>query len=139
MPTAFNTVLPALLATLVIEAIFILPFFRSHCENFPKLVINFILINAITNLSINSLLILTKGASMGLLLDLFVPLIEAYMFKFGGVTRSNKSTVIICYISNIFSYIAGLYIILDRLFAFYDMQPKPEYRFPIMFILGAIQ
>lgn len=124
MPNIFITIISALLATLVIESFIILPLFRSHCVNFSKLILNFILINAITNISLNTILIISRGRfDITLLGELFIPLIEAQLFKIAGVTRNRKSTIIICYFANFLSYVVGICISL--LLIFYHPGSKP--------------
>ena len=107
-------ILPALLLPLIMESFIIFPLFRHHCNSTSKLVINFILINAITNLSLIALFLLlmtTDMAELPFLLMLSVPLIEASMFSYSGVKKSLKSIILTCYIANILSFVIGLILV----------------------------
>lgn len=95
----------ALLLTLIVECFVILPLFSRHCNNRNKLVYNFILINAITNLSLNSLIL--AGMDKIILAELIIPLIEAALFIYVGVKRSKLSIILICYVANLLSFGLG--------------------------------
>lgn len=109
MPTIITNLILALAMTIILEGMIILPSFRSHCKSFNKLLINFVLINCITNLSLNTLLLFVgkQHTTILIILELCIPLIEAYLFRFVGTTRNKKFTIIICYIANAFSFIIG--------------------------------
>ena len=113
-PTILILLISALLITLLIESVIVLPLFHKHCNSFSKLVINFILINAITNLTLNTLIVI--GIASANWLELIIPLIEAALFSYTGIKRSRKAIILICYIANFFSWAIGLPLI-DILFA----------------------
>lgn len=107
----------ALIVTLIIESLIIFPCFRSHCDNLRKLAINFLLINAITNLSLNILVGIFGVSTFALLLELIIPLVEARMFRYAGVTGKRRFIVIICYIANLLSFAIGYYLFVAVAFA----------------------
>lgn len=110
MSNLFIPYLIALITTIIIESFIILPCFRSHYDNFRKLVINFILINCITNLSLNILVLIFNINLFTLALELIIPVAEAYMFEYAGVNRRRSTIVTICFIANILSFIIGIFI-----------------------------
>lgn len=110
MPYLFVSYLPALSITIIIESFIILPRFRTHYDNLGKLVLNFLLINCITNLSLNTLVLIFGIHYFTLGLELIIPIIEAYMFKYAGVTQNRKSILITCFIANLLSFIIGIFV-----------------------------
>lgn len=116
------TLLLALGATILMESIIILPCFRSHCESFGKLTINFVLINCITNLSLNIIVHIFGIGHYILILELLIPIIEAYMFRYAGVTRSGKAIFATCFAANLLSFIVGIFIFESIAAA---LQPRP--------------
>lgn len=122
MDGLFIFLLPALLLTLIIESFIILPLFFRHCNSVPKLVINFILINAITNLAVNTLIVFftTMGINLIFFLELVIPVIEAIMFSYSGVKRSFKSLTLICYIANILSFTLGYIVTSTHYLNFHE-------------------
>lgn len=129
MPTILNTIILPLIGTLFVESIFIFPYFRSHCKSFPKLLINFLLINCITHLTLFSYPIISEGENWRILIFLLIlfPLIEAFLYKYAGVNRNMKSIIQICYIANVLSYILVLYILWRQILVFYTFQPKVKF------------
>lgn len=104
-----NELLWALLLTILIEAVVILPLFRKYSDSFKRLCINFILVNAITNLTLNLfILFFSLNVVMILVMELLIPLIEAFMYKVGHVKATWKRLTVVCYLSNVLSFTLGL-------------------------------
>lgn len=72
---------------------------------------------------------MTSGEHWRILIFLLVlfPLIEAFLFKYAGVTKNMKSIIQICYIANALSYIFVLYILWRQILVFYTFQPKVKF------------
>lgn len=104
-----NELLWALLLTILIEAVVILPLFRKYSDSFKGLCINFILVNAITNLTLNLIILFfSLNVVMILVMELLIPLIEAFMYKVGHVKATWKRLTVVCYLSNVLSFTLGL-------------------------------
>lgn len=118
----FENLAKALLLTLVLEAPVIwLGLGTCISEgNKRKLIVNFILINAITNIAFNTLLyafslfILTLSGIILVyvivILELIIPFIEAKMYRYTTNEFSMKRLLVTCYIANIVSFLLGSWI-----------------------------
>lgn len=104
-----NELLWALLLTILIEAVVILPLFRKYSDSFKRLCINFILINAITNLTLNlCIFCFSLNTVVIVMMELMIPLIEAFMYKVGHVEAGEKRLIGVCYLANAISFTLGL-------------------------------
>ena len=79
-----------------------------------KFISNFVLINAITNLSLNFLKLLMSlflGTyivwGIVIVLELMIPVIEAKMYRYTTSAFSLKRAIVTCYIANLFSFFVG--------------------------------
>ncbi|MBQ8624634.1 MAG: hypothetical protein IJ419_00480 [Agathobacter sp.] len=118
----FENLAKALLLTLVLEApvIWLGLGTRISEGNKRKLIVNFVLINAITNIAFNTLLyafslfILTLSGIILVyvivILELIIPFIEAKMYRYTTNEFSMKRLLVTCYIANIVSFLLGSWI-----------------------------
>ncbi len=107
----------ATLITLVLEAPVIWFCLGRYAENTKKLMGNFILINGITNLTLNTaifmlgLLYVDWIEQFVIIAELVIPIIEAGMFYFTTKEFSLKKLIVICYIANAISFLLGSWLI----------------------------
>ena len=107
--------LGAVILTIGIESLILIPKFLPYSPSKKKLIINVVLINVITNIILNLMLavaeILVAGSlrlSMIIIGELLIPLVEAYMYEMGEVQLARKHVIAICYLANILSFGIGV-------------------------------
>ena len=98
--------------TLVLEAPVIWFGLAKHASNKMRFMVNFVLINAITNITLNTCIMcsfmLGPIVYIGIILaELMIPLIEAKMYQYTTKEFSWKKLVIVCYIANAVSFLLG--------------------------------
>ena len=99
----------AAVLTCVIELPIIYCSFKK--EQCPKLVSNIILINLITNLTLNILNIFIGSISFVIGAELLIPAIEAVMYQYCYHNIKIGKLLIVCYIANAISFGLGLLIL----------------------------
>jgi len=102
----------ALVITLVLEAPVIWLRLGKDAKDKKKFMLNFVLINAITNITLNTCVLL--GFMLGPILyigiiaaELVIPLIEAKMYQYTTKEFTWKELVVACYIANAVSFFIG--------------------------------
>ena len=99
--------------TNLIEMPVIFVVFKRYSDNHKRLVINIILINIITNMSLNSILVTgflenTPRYIFVAVMELLIPLWEALMYykTLNGIGKAKL--IVTCYIANILSFLPSL-------------------------------
>lgn len=113
-------IIKALFLTLLLEApvIWLGLGIHTHAKERGKLVVNFLLINSITNIILNTC-ILAFGFFFGgpigwgivLLAELIIPLIEAKMYHYTTKEFSVKRLLVVCYLANAVSFLLGSWLL----------------------------
>lgn len=102
-----------LILTILIELTLLYIVFK---DKYKKFFLNIILINAITNLTLNCIyfaLILLEQKNINIFIiffEILIPLIECCMFKFCYNDIDIKKNLLIFYIVNIISFTVGIFI-----------------------------
>lgn len=103
----------ALFLTIILEFPVIWFGMMRFAENQKKIFGNFLLINGITNLTLNVgilLILMIHGRSFWVetyIVELIIPMMEAIMFAFTTKEFSWKRLLITCYIANAVSFLLG--------------------------------
>ena len=111
--------LGAVILTIGIESLILIPKFLPYSPSKKKLIINAVLINVITNIILNLMLAaveilaagrMNQGVRLGMIIigELVIPLVEAYMYEMGEVQLTRKHVIAICYLANILSFGIGV-------------------------------
>lgn len=108
----FSLIIPfaaAAILTILIEAVIIIPAFYKHSLNKRQLVFNVILVNAITNITLNLIVYMAGSLRLYVIVagELVIPVIEGLMYKAGTLKLSDKRIIGICYLANIVSFSVG--------------------------------
>lgn len=110
----------ALVLTLLLEAPIIWLGLGVHmpAEEKGKLIVNFLLINAITNITLNTCILALGfflsgpiGWGMVLLAELIIPVIEAWMYSYTTKEFSMKRLLVVCYLANAVSFLLGSWLL----------------------------
>ncbi len=100
----------AVVLTILIESLIIIPAFYKYSVSKRQLILNVILINAITNITLNSVLYMSGSLWWYSVIagELVIPAIEGLMYKAGALRLGTKRVIGICYIANIVSFFMGI-------------------------------
>ena len=100
----------AVILTILLESLIVIPKFLPSSPDRKKLIINIILINIITNVALNLILSPMEKARMAVMIagELLIPFIEAVLYEMGGLQMERKSVVAVCYLANAWSFGVGV-------------------------------
>lgn len=113
-------IISALVLTLLLEApvIWLGLGMHMHAEDKGKLVVNFLLINGITNITLNTCILAFGfflsgpiGWGIVLLAELIIPIIEAKMYHYTTKEFSMKRLLVVCYLANVVSFLLGSWLL----------------------------
>ncbi len=106
----------ALMGTFLLEAPVVGYGLVRNVSDKRKLWMNFAIINAITNITINTFVMLGNWAGIWLapgiiIAELVIPLVEAKMYQYTTDELSWKRLVVTCYIANAISFLLGSFMV----------------------------
>ena len=119
MTSLMMRLLGAVILTIGIESLVLTPIFLPYASNRRKLILNVILINVITNITLNLILVVVDFRILEtkmlhrmrwfliLLGELLIPLLEAFLYEQGDLQIGRKRVIETCYLANALSFGVG--------------------------------